>query len=84
MKIRNKNEFLFKLISQKITATAIVNVSPIEWGHFLLVAELEKELKQRLTFETIRLGIETINLFKNRYMRLMFNSLLGITFNLLY
>ena len=60
-----------------ITATAIVNVSPIEWGHFLLVAELESALKQRLTFETIRLGIETINLFQNPHMRLMFNSLLG-------
>ena len=59
------------------TATAIVNVSPIEWGHFLLVAELESALKQRLTFETIRLGIETINLFQNPHMRLMFNSLLG-------
>ena len=63
--------------AQNFTATAIVNVSPIEWGHFLLVAELESALKQRLTFDTIRLGIETINLFQNRHMRLMFNSLLG-------
>ena len=63
--------------TRNFIATAIVNVSPIEWGHFLLVAELESALKQRLTFETIRLGIETINLFKNPHMRLMFNSLLG-------
>ena len=63
--------------TENYTATAIVNVSPIEWGHFLLVAELESAFKQRLTCDTIRLGIETINLFQNRHMRLMFNSLLG-------
>jgi len=49
LKIKNEKEFLFKMKTENYTATAIVNVSPIEWGHFLLVAELESAFKQRLT-----------------------------------
>ena len=57
--------------------TAIVNVSPIEWGHFLLVPKLSENLSQRLTRGAIQLGLEAINLSKDKHFRLMFNSLLA-------
>ena len=58
-------------------AVAIVNVSPIEWGHFLLVPRLEDNLAQRLSSDSIQIGLEMINLSKDKYFRLMYNSLLA-------
>ena len=58
-------------------AVAIVNVSPIEWGHFLLVPRLEDNLAQRLSSDSIQIGLEMINLSRDKYFRLMYNSLLA-------
>ena len=74
----NDNEKMFELVKDGINqATAIVNVSPIEWGHFLLVPKLDANLQQRLTFDSIRIGLEMINLSSDVHFRLMFNSLLA-------
>merc|ERR1711935_575503 len=74
----NDNEKMFELMKNGINqATAIVNVSPIEWGHFLLVPKLDANLQQRLTFDSIRIGLEMINLSTDVHFRLMFNSLLA-------
>lgn len=47
----NQSEVLFEIKHRKRStkATAIVNVSPIEWGHFLLVPNLEGNLMQKIT-----------------------------------
>ena len=76
-----KNEILFEIDGGgggvESRSSAIINVSPIEWGHYLLVPQIEKKLPQRLTEKTIKIGIEIINLSKDNHCRLMFNSLLG-------
>ena len=70
---------MFSLIDEndKSVAVAIVNVSPIEWGHFLLVPRMEDNLAQRLNSDSIQIGLEMINLSKDKHFRLMFNSLLA-------
>ena len=48
----NSNEILFTLKPAHrpdSSATAIANVSPIEWGHFLLVPNMQQNLMQKIT-----------------------------------
>jgi len=56
---------------------AIVNVSPIEWGHFLLVPQVEENLPQRLNPRAVSLALEVLNLSNKQHFRMMYNSLLG-------
>jgi hypothetical protein len=75
----NKSEILFEFKNDSeenngAKTVAIVNVSPIEWGHFLLVPELENNLAQRLNATAVRKAIEMMKLTKDKYFRVSENS----------
>lgn len=53
---------------------AIVNVSPIEWGHFLLVPDLEDNLPQQLTHRAVTVALEMMNLTQNIHFRVRESS----------
>jgi len=53
----------------------IINVSPLEYGHSLLVPSVNSCLPQVLTEEAILLGLETSMLSSHRGFRLGFNSM---------
>ncbi|GFY50580.1 GDP-D-glucose phosphorylase 1 [Trichonephila inaurata madagascariensis] len=53
----------------------LINVSPLEFGHSLLVPYIDKCLPQVLNFDALRLAIEIILISSDSYFRLGFNSL---------
>ncbi|XP_065207958.1 GDP-D-glucose phosphorylase 1 [Planococcus citri] len=55
----------------------LINVSPLEFGHILLVPNLKDNLPQVLTEEAIKLAVEVILLSKTSFFRFGFNSLGG-------
>lgn len=82
-KVQSK-EVLFELCPTHNTAAVsanddhhlmIINVSPMEYGHSLLVPSVNSCLPQVLTEEAILLGLETSMLSNHRGFRLGFNSL---------
>ncbi|KAG3262559.1 GDP-D-glucose phosphorylase 1 [Ictidomys tridecemlineatus] len=56
----------------------IINVSPLEWGHVLLVPEPTLGLPQRLLPGVLRAGLETVLLSSHPGFRVGFNSLGGL------
>ncbi|CAL1276280.1 unnamed protein product [Larinioides sclopetarius] len=53
----------------------IINVSPLEFGHSLLIPCIDKFCPQVLNFNALRLAVETILISSDNYFRLGFNSL---------
>ncbi|XP_074644197.1 GDP-D-glucose phosphorylase 1-like isoform X2 [Tubulanus polymorphus] len=53
----------------------MINVSPIEYGHVLLVPNIQQHLNQVLTEQAIKYGIELMLLTISREFRVGFNSL---------
>lgn len=56
----------------------VINVSPLEWGHVLLVPEPARELPQRLLPGVLRAGLEVVLLSLHPGFRVGFNSLGGL------
>ncbi|GBM21022.1 GDP-D-glucose phosphorylase 1 [Araneus ventricosus] len=53
----------------------IINVSPLEFGHSLLIPCIDKFCPQVLNFDAIRLAVEMMLISSDSYFRLGFNSL---------
>ncbi|ESP01625.1 hypothetical protein LOTGIDRAFT_225290 [Lottia gigantea] len=53
----------------------IVNISPIEYGHVLIVPQIDSCIPQVLTEKAIEVGLESVLLSARRSFRLGFNSL---------
>lgn len=79
-------EVLFRLHRKPNDCSAIqeedilvmINVSPLEWGHVLLVPEPARGLPQRLLPGVLRAGLETVLLSSHPGFRVGFNSLGGL------
>ncbi|XP_057589043.1 GDP-D-glucose phosphorylase 1-like [Hippopotamus amphibius kiboko] len=56
----------------------VINVSPLEWGHVLLVPEPSQRLPQRLLPGALRAGVEAVLLSSHPGFRVGFNSLGGL------
>ncbi|XP_058150681.1 GDP-D-glucose phosphorylase 1 [Dasypus novemcinctus] len=56
----------------------VINVSPLEWGHVLLVPEPSHGLPQRLLPGALRAGVEAVLLSSHPGFRVGFNSLGGL------
>lgn len=56
----------------------MINVSPLEWGHMLLVPEPSLGLPQRLLPSALRAGVEAVLLSSHPGFRIGFNSLGGL------
>lgn len=56
----------------------MINVSPLEWGHVLLVPEPARGLPQRLRPGALRAGLEAVLLSSHPGFRVGFNSLGGL------
>ncbi|XP_036787953.1 GDP-D-glucose phosphorylase 1 isoform X1 [Manis pentadactyla] len=56
----------------------MINVSPLEWGHMLLVPEPSRGLPQRLLPSALRAGVEAVLLSSHPGFRIGFNSLGGL------
>ncbi|KAL2791045.1 GDP-D-glucose phosphorylase 1 [Daubentonia madagascariensis] len=56
----------------------VINVSPLEWGHVLLVPEPARGLPQRLLPGALRAGVEAVLLSLHPGFRVGFNSLGGL------
>ncbi|XP_023566194.1 GDP-D-glucose phosphorylase 1 isoform X2 [Octodon degus] len=78
-------EVLFRLHQEPDTHSAlpqdilvVINVSPLEWGHVLLVPEPAQQLPQRLLPGVLRAGLEAVLLSSHPGFRVGFNSLGGL------
>ncbi|XP_062947623.1 GDP-D-glucose phosphorylase 1 [Cynocephalus volans] len=79
-------EILFRLLREPDLPSAlqqedifvVINVSPLEWGHVLLVPEPARGLPQRLLPGVLRAGIEAVLLSLHPGFRVGFNSLGGL------
>ncbi|XP_006867195.1 PREDICTED: GDP-D-glucose phosphorylase 1 [Chrysochloris asiatica] len=79
-------EILFRLhrepslpgATQQEDILVMINVSPLEWGHVLLVPEPALALPQRLLPGALRAGIEAVLLSRHPGFRVGFNSLGGL------
>lgn len=56
----------------------VINVSPLEWGHVLLVPTPARGLQQRLLPGVLRVGLEAVLLSLHPGFRVGFNSLGGL------
>ncbi|XP_076980335.1 GDP-D-glucose phosphorylase 1 isoform X2 [Tamandua tetradactyla] len=63
---------------QQEDVLVIINVSPLEWGHVLLVPEPTYGLPQRLLPGVLRAGVEAVLLSSHPGFRVGFNSLGGL------
>lgn len=79
-------EVLFRLhrepglpdVLQQEEILVLINVSPLEWGHVLLVPEPARGLPQRLLPGALRAGLEAVLLSSHPGFRIGFNSLGGL------
>ncbi|XP_042843970.1 GDP-D-glucose phosphorylase 1 isoform X1 [Panthera tigris] len=79
-------EVLFRLLRepdlpgalQQEDVLVMINVSPLEWGHVLLVPEPTRGLPQRLLPGALRAGVEAVLLSSHPGFRVGFNSLGGL------
>lgn len=79
-------EVLFRLhrepglpdVLQQEDILVLINVSPLEWGHVLLVPEPARGLPQRLLPGALRAGLEAVLLSSHPGFRIGFNSLGGL------
>ena len=67
------DEVLMQFLPQREDAKSsshqiVVNVSPLEFGHVLLVPSVTSHLPQVLTLDSLRLGIELLLLSSNRFV----------------
>ncbi|KAK3779236.1 hypothetical protein RRG08_025524 [Elysia crispata] len=60
---------------EEVRHCLVVNVSPMEYGHCLLLPEIDMMRPQVLTQKALEVAIETMLLSKHRGFRLGFNSL---------
>lgn len=80
-KIKDEKELIFEMQKKGKNGKAcgrdvlITNVSPLEYGHCLLVPSVESCLPQVLTEYSVKLALETVLLSSSSMMRLGFNSL---------
>ncbi|XP_012499181.1 PREDICTED: GDP-D-glucose phosphorylase 1 [Propithecus coquereli] len=63
---------------QREDILVVINVSPLEWGHVLLVPEPARGLPQRLLPGALRAGVEAVLLSLHPGFRVGFNSLGGL------
>ena len=56
-------------------SVVLINVSPIEYGHVLLVPRLLDRLPQRIQSDTLLLALHMAAEVDNPYLRLGYNSL---------
>lgn len=63
---------------QQEDVLVVINVSPLEWGHVLLVPEPARGLPQRLLPGALRAGVEAVLLSTHPGFRVGFNSLGGL------
>ncbi|XP_078055934.1 GDP-D-glucose phosphorylase 1 [Mustelus asterias] len=71
-------EVLFRLRREgeaEASALLVINVSPLEWGHVLLLPEPARGLPQLLTRESLLRALELLFLSSEPALRLGFNSL---------
>lgn len=79
-------EVLFRLVREPDLPGAlrqddvlvVINVSPVAWGHVLLVPEPARGLPQRLLPGALRAGVEAVLLSSRPGFRVGFNSLGGL------
>ncbi|XP_037000897.2 GDP-D-glucose phosphorylase 1 [Artibeus jamaicensis] len=79
-------EVLFRLrrkpdlpgVLQQEDILVMINISPLEWGHVLLVPEPARALPQRLLPGALRAGLEAVLLSSHPGFRVGFNSLGGL------
>ncbi|KAG8516334.1 GDP-D-glucose phosphorylase 1 [Galemys pyrenaicus] len=76
-------EVLFRLRrqpgpAQREGVLVVINVSPLEWGHVLLVPEPARGLPQRLRPAALQAGLEAVLLSAHPGFRVGFNSLGGL------
>lgn len=79
-------EVLFRLrqepglpgVVQQEDILVVINVSPLEWGHVLLVPDPAQGLPQRLLPGALRAGLEAVLLSAHPGFRVGFNSLGGL------
>lgn len=79
-------EVLFRLhrepglpdVLQQEDILVLINVSPLEWGHVLLVPEPAQGLPQHLLPGALRAGLEAVLLSSHPGFRIGFNSLGGL------
>lgn len=74
-------EVLFRLSrapGQQEDIFVVINISPLEWGHVLLVPEPTRELPQRLLPTVLQAGLEAVLLSSHPGFRVGFNSLGGL------
>ncbi|XP_004693059.1 PREDICTED: GDP-D-glucose phosphorylase 1 [Condylura cristata] len=64
--------------AQQEDVLVMINVSPLEWGHVLLVPEPTQGLPQRLRPGALRAGLEAVLLSSHPGFRVGFNSLGGL------
>ncbi|XP_006198508.2 GDP-D-glucose phosphorylase 1 [Vicugna pacos] len=65
-------------VLQQEDILVVINVSPLEWGHVLLVPEPTRGLPQRLLPGALRAGVEAVLLSSHPGFRVGFNSLGGL------
>jgi len=61
------------------THRLIINVSPMEYGHCLLVPQIYQQNPQVLTYTALKMAVETLLLCGHRGARLGFNSLFALS-----
>ncbi|KAK9502573.1 hypothetical protein O3M35_011323 [Rhynocoris fuscipes] len=76
----NKNEIVFQIIREFLQEPEAedfiaINVSPLEFGHCLLLPSLHQRLPQLLTLRSIKLATEVILSSYNPALRIAFNGL---------
>lgn len=62
-------------VAERSTSLVMINVSPIEYGHVLLVPKVLEKLNQCLCPETLLLALQFAREANNPYFRVGFNSL---------
>ncbi|ELT93039.1 hypothetical protein CAPTEDRAFT_105623, partial [Capitella teleta] len=56
----------------------LVNVSPLEYGHILLVPDVDSAIPQKLTYTAVKLALDMLMLTENSGFRVGFNSLCAL------
>lgn len=75
---RLRQEPSFPGVVQQEDILVVINVSPLEWGHVLLVPDPARGLPQRLLPGVLRAGLEAVLLSAHPGFRVGFNSLGGL------
>ena len=68
---------MFKLSGEFRNDYVIINSAPLEFGHILLLPEVEEQHRQSLTLHALRSSLHLLRLSGSSKFKLMFNSLQG-------